>query len=269
MTQEDITTPVTTGPVTVGPAPVGGGREVALARAFADLAGGLVGDVDVPDLLHRLAEHCVGLLGASGCGIFLTDSTGGKLRLVAAFPGAAHVVEVLQLQDHQGPCVDCVHTGQPVRSEDLAADIARWPRWASAAVTRGIRSVYATPLRTPDTVIGALNLFGMDIDAASETDLLIVRALADVATLTLLQQRHTEHTTGLNTQLQAALSSRVAIEQAKGIIAHTLTVTMDEAFAVLRHTSRTTNTKLSLLADALITARITATDLLRPPPPGT
>ena len=237
-------------------------REVALAEAFADLAGGLLGDVDIPGLLHRLTEHCVDLLGASGCGILLTD-THGTLRVAAASPQAADVLEVLQLQDQQGPCVDCVHTGHPVRSGNLTAE-ARWPRWAPAAVQAGIRSVYATPLRTTDTVIGTLNLFDADLDATSDADLLIVRALADVATVTLLQQRHTEHATELNTQLQAALTSRVAIEQAKGLIAHTLTV--DQAFAILRHTSRATNTQLGVLADALTTGRITATDLLRPPP---
>lgn len=239
-------------------------REVALARAFADLAGGLVTDADVPELLHRLTEHCVSLLAATACGILLTDGE-GTLRLLAAFPDAAETLELLQLQDQQGPCVDCVHSGQPVRSGDLAADLARWPRWAPAAVRAGIRSVYATPLRAEDTVIGALNLFGPDLDGTSEADLLIVRALADVATRTLLQQRHTEHAAELNTQLQTALTTRIRIEQAKGIIAHTLTVGMDEAFAIFRHTSRSVNTRLTLLGEHLITGRITATDLLRLP----
>ena len=239
-------------------------REVALAGAFADLAAGLVGDVDVPDLLHRLAEHCVGLLHATACGILLTDDR-GVLRLVAASPEAAETLELLQLQDAQGPCVDCVHSGLPVRSGHLAADLVRWPRWAPQAVRKGIGSVYATPLRTRDTVIGALNLFNADLDGTSAAELLIVRALADVATLTLLQQRHTEHTTAVNTQLQTALTSRVAIEQAKGIVAHTLTVSMDEAFGILRHSSRCTNTRLAVLADHLIDGRLTATDLLSLP----
>ncbi len=246
--------------------PVGSSRtrEVALARAFADLAGALVTGADIPDLLHRLTEHCVALLAATACGILLTDR-GGILRRVAAFPEAAETLELLQLQDHQGPCVDCVQSGQPVRSGDLAADSARWPRWAPAAVRAGVRSVYATPLRAGDTVIGALNFFDADLDGTSESDLLVVRALADVATLTLLEPRHTEAAGQLNTQLQTTLTSRIRIEQARGIIAHTLTVTMDEAFAILRHTSRSLNTGLALLAEHLVTGRITATDLLRPP----
>lgn len=196
-------------------------RDVALARAFGDLAGGLVGDVDVPDVLHHLAEHCVTLLEATACGILLADDR-GPLRLAAASPERAEVWERLQLQEQQGPGVDCVRTGQPVHSVNLVADLARWPRWAPAAVDAGIRSVYATPLRTADTVIGALNLFDADLDGIPESDLLIVRALTDVATLTLLQQRRTEQVGQLNTQLQTALASRIRIEQAKGIVAHAL-----------------------------------------------
>lgn len=237
------------------------GREVALARVFAELAGGLVGDFDVQDLLHGLAGHCVDLLPASACGIMLTDPR-GKLGVVAAHPEHAESLEILQLQDGQGPCVDCVRTGQPVRSVDLAVDGSRWPGWAPAALSQGIRTVYATPLRTQDTVIGTLNLFGRDPHGLSEADLVIVQALADVATITIVQQRSTDQAAQLNTQLRTALESRVRIEQAKGIVAASLTVDMDHAFQLLRHNSRNTNVKLTVLADYLITGRVTTADLL-------
>jgi len=236
-------------------------RELALAAAFAGLAGGLVGDVDVPELLHALAGHCVDLLDATSCGILLTDDR-GRLRLLAAHPESAELLEVVQLQNDEGPCVDCVRTGEAVSSADLAAEVGRWPRWAPQAVAAGIRSVYATPLRTRDTVIGTLNLFGGEVRGTSERDLLIIRALADVATLTVLQQRHTFEAGQLNAQLQTALTSRIGIDQAKGIIAHAWSVDMDTAFQVLRHNSRVTNTKLSVIADALVHARIAPTDLL-------
>ena len=240
-------------------------REVALARAFADLAGGLTGDFDVSDLLHGLAGHCVDLLDAAACGILLTDPH-GRLTVVAAHSAHAQALELLQVHDDQGPCVDCVRTGEPVRSGDLAADAHRWPGWAPTALAHGIRTVYATPLRTQDTVIGTLNLFGTDPSGMSESQLLIVRALTDVATITVLAQRSTEHAEQLNTQLQTALESRVRIEQAKGILAHAhalaLAIDMDEAFQLLRHNSRTTNVKLTRLADLLIDGRITTADLL-------
>ncbi len=256
MTEQDTTT---------HPPSAAGGptrdREVALARAFADLARGLVGDFDVSDLLHRLAGHCVTLLGASACGVLLTDPH-GRLAVVAANPEHAESLELLQVHDDQGPCVDCVRTGEPVRSSDLAADTHRWPAWAPTALRQGIRTVYATPLRSEDTVIGTLNLFGTDPRGMTEPDLLIVRALADVATITVLAQRSTDQAGRLNTQLHTALESRVRIEQAKGIIAHALAVDMEQAFQILRHNSRSTNVKLTVLADHLITGRITTTDLL-------
>ncbi len=241
-------------------------RETRIVRAFVDLAEGLVGDVDTQDLLHRLAEHCVDILPVTACGVLLTDDR-GVLTLLAAHPEAAGVLDLFQVQANEGPCVDCVRTGQPVRDGDLRAGLDRWPRWAPMAVRAGIRSVYATPLRARATVIGSLNLFGSDPDGMSDHDLLIVRALADVATLTVLQERSTDAVTRLNTQLQTALESRVRIEQAKGIIAHALRVDVDRAFQVLRHTSRTTNVKLSTLADRLTGGVITAADLLPLPPP--
>ncbi len=254
-----MTEPDTTDHLTASPAPRD--REVALARAFADLAGGLVGDFDVQDLLHGLAGHCVDLLDATACGILLTDPH-GQLAVVAAQPERAESLELLQVHDDRGPCVDCVRTGEPVRSGDLAADAHRWPGWAPTAIRQGIRTVYATPLRSGETVIGTLNLFGTAPRGMSESDLLIVRALADVATITVLAQRRTDHAGQLNTQLQGALESRVRIEQAKGIVAHALSIDMERAFQLLRHNSRSTNVKLTVLADCLITGRVTTADLL-------
>ncbi len=242
-----------------GAAPVD--REVALARAFVELADGLVGDPDVQELLHRLAGHCVDLLDATACGILLADD-GGTLALLAAYPESSRVLDLLQLQVDQGPCVDCVRSGEPVRSTDLAADAHVWPDWAPTALEAGIRTVYATPLRAGDTVIGTLNLFRAEPSALAERDLLVARALADVATITILQQRRSDQAGLLNRQLQSALESRVRIEQAKGVIAHSLTVDVDVAFQILRHNSRATNTRLSLLADYLISGRITAADLM-------
>ena len=241
-----------------------GDREVILARAFADLAGGLTGEVPAEQWLRRLAGHCVDLFSGMGCAVLLTDAREGP-RLSAASPETAATVALLELPHEQGPGGDCVRTGQPVWSGDLSAAAARWPRWAPRAVARGVRSVHATPLRTADTTIGALTLFGPNPGCLPDGDRRVVRALADAATLTVLQQRHTARTVQLNTQLQTALSSRVRIEQAKGIIAHALAVSVEEAFQMLRHHCRTTNTKLTVLVGHLIDGKITAADLIPRP----
>jgi len=244
-----------------------GDRDVALAGAFADLAGGLVGDLDVHDLLHTLSEHCVGLLDMTACGVLLADSR-GTLSLLAAFPQSAGVLEDLQVQDDEGPCFDSFHSGEAVCIADLAADAGRWPNWAPKAIDEGVRTVYATPIRTRETVIGTLNLFGHTPQAMPPRDLLIVRALADVACITIMQQRRTDQAGVLTSQLQTALETRVRIEQAKGIVAQALSVGMDTAFQILRHSSRTTNTRLTVLAEHLISGRIAAGDLLPLPAAG-
>ena len=117
-----------------------------------------------------------------------------------------------------------------------------------------------------DQIIGTLNLFGPTPTDSSEQDLLIIRALADVATITILQQRNVSRAAALNTQLQTALASRIAVEQAKGVLSESLGVDMDEAFAILRHNSRSTNTKLTVLAGYLASGRIKAAELQRPGP---
>lgn len=241
-------------------------RERSMVRAFVDLAGGLVGDFDVQDLLHRLAEHCVRLVDSmSACGVMLLDRT-NVLSVVAAFPDVGRALDVAQLEVGDGPCLECVRTGRGVHSTDLIEDGARWPRWSRLAVARDFRTVYATPLRLGDQIIGTLNLFGPSPTDSTEQDLLIIRALADVATITILQQRSVSRAAALNTQLQTALASRIAVEQAKGVLSESLGVDMDEAFTILRHNSRSTNTKLTVLAGYLASGRIKAAELQRPGP---
>jgi GAF domain-containing protein len=112
------------------------------------------------DFLHTLAERCVELLEVDAAGLLLADS-GGTLRLVAASIEQARVIELFQIQNDEGPCLDCYRTGQVVIISDLRADqaAARWPRFAAAAVGVGFAAVHAIPMRLRDQVIGTLNLF--------------------------------------------------------------------------------------------------------------
>ena len=82
----------------------------------------------------------------------------------------------------------------------------------------------------------------------TDPDVALARALADIATIALLQERNIREARVLNEQLQAALHSRVVIEQAKGMLAERRQIEMDEAFALLRGHARDTNQKLSDVA---------------------
>jgi transcriptional regulator with GAF, ATPase, and Fis domain len=222
-----------------------------LSETFVELTDTLVIGFDVIDFLHVLTDRSVQLLDVSAAGLLLADPR-GELRVVAASSEAARLLELFQLQSDQGPCLDCFRSGQPVQAADLAAESRRWPRFAPAARDAGFAAVQALPMRLREQVIGALNLFRADSGALTPADVRVGQALADVATISLLHERSMRHSDTLNEQLQTALNSRVIIEQAKGKLAERLGVDMDEAFTLLRDRARTSNRRLSDLAQAFV-----------------
>src|SRR5690242_7807708 len=210
--------------------------EIQLADVFVEMADTLVDDFDVIDFLHVLTERCVQLLGISAAGLLLTDGQ-DTLQLVAASSERTRLLELFQLQTDQGPCVDCFHTGQPISVADLPT-AGRWPRFTAAAAEVGFSAVHALPMRLRTEVIGALNLFDVEPGALDEGKLRIGQALADVATIGLLQQRAIHRRDVVTEQLQAALNGRILIEQAKGVLAERLRLPVDQAFTVLRSGAR-------------------------------
>jgi transcriptional regulator with GAF, ATPase, and Fis domain len=227
--------------------------ERQLAEAFVALADTLVDDFDVVDFLHELTVRCAQVLGVSAAGVLLADQR-GALRVVAASTEQTRLLELLQSQTDQGPCPECFHTGRPIAVADLstAAVARRWPRFVVEARTVGFASVHALPMRLRTDVIGALNMFGTQPGALDEDTLRLAQALADVATIGLLQARAIRQRDALAEQLQTALNSRVVIEQAKGVIAERRNLDMDQSFALLRGTARTSNRRLSDLAHAVV-----------------
>jgi transcriptional regulator with GAF, ATPase, and Fis domain len=222
-----------------------------LSDTFIDLADTMVADFDVIDFLHMLADRSTRLLSVDAAGVLLADPR-GQLRVAAASSEAVGLVELFQIQNDQGPCLDCFHTGQPVTAADLTGPEQRWPRFAAAAAQAGFRAVHALPMRLRDQVIGALNLFSAQANPLGQDDLRTGQALADVATIGLLQERNVRRAETLAEQLQAALNSRVVIEQAKGRLAGRLGLDMDQAFALLRGHARNTNRRLTDVARQVI-----------------
>ena len=222
-----------------------------LSDTFVDLADTMVADFDVIDFLHMLTDRSVQLLSVSAAGVLLADPR-GQLRVAAASSEAAGLVELFQIQDDQGPCLDCFRTGQPVTAADLADSGQQWPRFATAATQAGFAAVHALPMRLRDQVIGALNLFSANVGRLGQAELRIGQALADVATIGLLQEQNVRRAETLAEQLQAALNSRVVIEQAKGRLAERLGLDMDQSFALLRGHARNTNQRLTDVARYII-----------------
>jgi GAF domain-containing protein len=244
---------VSTGDVAGGPA-LESDREQLLAETFVALADTLVDDYDVVDLLHQLVDACVNLLGVTAAGLLLDDQR-GNLAVVASSNEETRLLEVLQLQSDAGPCLECVRTGVPVSVDDLEVDQDRWPVFAAAAMSAGFRSVAAVPLRLRTQTIGALNMFH-SAHPVPVNDRRLAQALADVATIGILQRRSTHRSAMMAEQLQHALNSRIIIEQAKGVLAERNGVDMDAAFTALRRYARNHNRKLSELAMDVVRGEI-------------
>jgi len=239
-------------------------RERDLAEAFVDAADTLVDDFDVIDFLHTLAERCVQLLDVDAAGLMLADYR-GALHATAASTENARLLELFELQADAGPCVDCYRTGQAIVNADLHANQERWPKFAEAAQATGFVAVHALPLRLRTTTIGALNLFCAHPEPLSEDDARVGQALADVATIGILAQRNLHQADLLTGQLQNALTSRVIIEQAKGVLAERRQITVDQAFILMRGHARDTGRHLSDLAREVAENSTTETDFLRGP----
>lgn len=229
-------------------------RERDLIKGFVGLADTLVSDYDVADLLQDLVDHCVHLLQADAAGILLVDPRGG-LQVMASSSEQSRLLELFQQQALEGPCVDCVSTGEPVSVPDLSQS-GRWQEFVRAAAEQNYRAVDAVPLRLRDEIIGAMNLLRTRPGAMPEEDLAVGRALADVATIGILSERTIHHQSVVVSQLEGALSSRIAIEQAKGILAASGADDMDHAFSTMRGYARRSQTRLSEVATGLVTGII-------------
>jgi len=223
-----------------------------LSDTFVELADTMVADFDIIDFLHMLTDRGVALLGASAAGVVLADPR-GELRVAAASSEEAGLPELFQLQNDQGPCLECFRTGRPVTATDLTGPDPRWPRFAQAATQAGFATVEALPMRLRGQVIGALNLFGAGPGRFDAADVRTGQALADVATIGLLHERNVRRREAVAEQLQAALNSRVVIEQAKGKLAERLGIDMDRAFTMLRDYARNTNQHLTDVARDFVT----------------
>jgi transcriptional regulator with GAF, ATPase, and Fis domain len=227
-------------------------REQLLTDAFVDLADTLVDDYDVLDFLHGLAAHCIALLDVDEAGLMLTDP-GGGLRVAASSTEGVRLLELFEVQHDEGPCFECFRSGTAVSADDLGDDVPpRWPHFAHEALALGFHSVVALPLRLREESIGALNLFRRSPGPLVATDLSVAQALADVATIGILQERGARRRELVARQLQGALTSRIVIEQAKGVLAERVGVHVDAAFELLRTYARRNGIALSEVARRVV-----------------
>lgn len=226
-------------------------REEQLVDVFATLADTLVDHYDVVDLMQTLVDTCVSTFEVAAAGLLLADEH-GDLEVLVSTSEESWLVEVMQLSAEAGPCIESFRTAAVVSVTDLDQGPPEWEPFRGAARAQGFTAVHAIPLRLRETTIGALNLFLGASSGLSDRDVRAARALADVATIGILHERTLRASDAAREQLQHALNSRVTIEQAKGILAFTHNVSMDEAFRLLRAHARSNQLPLALVARQLV-----------------
>jgi transcriptional regulator with GAF, ATPase, and Fis domain len=230
-------------------------REERLVDVFTKLADTLIDDYDVVDLLQTLVDTCVSTFEVAAAGLLLADGH-GDLEVLVSTSEESRLVEAMQLSAESGPCIESFRTSSVVSVTDLDQGPVEWAQFRQASREQGFTAVHALPLRLRETTIGTLNLFLTAGEALSDRDLRSAQALADVATIGILHERTLRASDLAREQLQSALNSRVTIEQAKGILAYTHNVSMDEAFALLRSHARSNQLPLAGVAKQLVDREI-------------
>lgn len=233
-----------------------------LADLFVEVADTLVAGFDLIEFLHSVAHHATRVSSAVAAGVLISGRD-KNMHHVGASSESAHLLELFQIQNAEGPCLDASRTGAPVLVRDLAAAADRWPVFAPRALELGMAAVYAFPMRLRDRVIGGLNVFHTTSEEFAPRELRVLQALADMATISLIQEQAITRAEVLTEQLQLALNSRIAVEQAKGAVARAFGISVDQAFELLRTHARTTQSRLTDVAHQVVTSP-DGPQLLRP-----
>ena len=222
-----------------------------VAAAFAELARALASDSAVEPYLTAVCGHCVRLAGAQSAAIVYAAGSAGALTALAASDERSQVIAQAALGADASPWLECARSGQLIAIADLPVRETRWPWFRAMAAEAGFTAVTVIPVGPQPGARGALALLGgTEPDVAQ---ILIALSLADVAAAGLsISAVIRQHQMAIR-QLQAALSSRILIEQAKGVLAERWQVAPDEAFDVLRRHARARHQSLAGLAGAVVT----------------
>ena len=235
-------------------------REDILVKTFLELADTLVSDFDIVDVTQTLVERCFELFGAAA-GVLISDGD-GNLRVFSTSSDQLRIVELFEVQAHEGPCLDCYRRGLPVINQNLARARGQWTRFVPVALGAGFQSVHAVPIRLREQVVGALSVFRSDPGPLDPTDVVIAQGFADAIAIAILQTRALKDAQSLAGQLQDALDSRVLIEQAKGMLAERANESVSEAFIRLRRYARGHNEKLSAVSEAIVEGSLSLNELV-------
>jgi GAF domain-containing protein len=235
-------------------------REATLIRTLVEVADNLVDDFDVIDVLTVLSHRCVEVVDVHSAGVMLVTPA-GELQVIASSSEAMRILELFELQSDEGPCVECFRSGNAVVNVELSKVHDRWPRFAQRAIGGGFYSVHALPMRSRGVAVGALNLFRITPGPLSVEDIAVAQALADVATIAVIQYQASIGAAELISQLNEALNSRIIVEQAKGKVSESSGMDMAASFQRLRQHARSHNLRLTDLARSIADGTLSCASL--------
>jgi GAF domain-containing protein len=220
-----------------------------LMQTLSEFASTLVQDFTISDVLHDVAERATMVVGADSAGVSLLHD--GLLHFATALDERCSDLERVQESEQAGPCVDALRAGEAVAVADLTEGPG-WGAYGQAARAAGIAAILGVPMRLDGEKIGTLNIYSNTRREWAEDDLHAARVLADIATSYVINASKLARQRRLSEQLQEALSSRIVIEQAKGILAAERGISIDKAFEILRRHARSHRASLRSVAEAVV-----------------
>ncbi|MFD0363314.1 GAF and ANTAR domain-containing protein [Nocardia sp. GCM10030253] len=240
-------------------------RVSTLLRSLIRSVGNLAGEFDVIELSQQLLEACLDSTDAADAGLLLADQR-GDLRILAASAERQELLDLLQLGAVDGPSAQAYRGMSPAALDDLGGTAHESPEFGRCALAAGYRSAYALPLRLQRDCIGALAIFGASTAALDDADIGVGQVLADLAGIGIAHYIVLAQVGTVYAQLPAVLNNRIAIDQAKGVLAERDSSDMDRAFQRMRGHARATGVRLADLAADIVDGRIDTADVGIEPP---
>lgn len=199
------------------------------ADALAKASAALVGETDVAGFLAALLASSADVLRIDAGGILVEDDD--RLDVLTASSHTAVELELHQAHLDEGPCVDAHKSGRAVNAHgsDL---LTRWPRFGQTMLDSGFSAVHASPLRWHGVTLGAMGVFRREDQALTPDEETVAQAFADLATLLIVQTDKVD-LDSVRRRIQEVLTTRIIIEQAKGVLAENHGVDMAEAYRLL------------------------------------
>ncbi|WP_223731821.1 ANTAR domain-containing protein [Streptomyces purpurogeneiscleroticus] len=226
-------------------------REEEIARTFVELADTFVDDFDVIDFLHQLTVRCKEILTVADAAVLLAWP-GSRLHSPAPCDPSPALATLLETAVRQGPALEAYRSASAVTHGNLAHAPDGWRDFTTHARQGGYTTAHALPLRLRRETLGSLLLLGTTAEPLPLADLALAQAFADAATIGLLHSRTLQNTQTVNQQLHTALQSRIVIEQAKGILAARLQISLAHAFDTMRRHARHHRLLLTTVARSII-----------------